>query len=622
MRINAKFRACRSCLLLLFTLLPSYGAAANHSIEMDPILPGPYSVACSNLAHDSGKLKQLGGTLDDYWSGNKGHYMSDILLEPGATLQINPSIPDEGLYPGRRNTSVGFVIIVCYPTDAVNPRPDYVLPDGQLVPKMQRTGQLPILPDQPCMSLSPVPAGCGRWPLLAFVHGIGSSPLDSYSIDFLLNFARQGYIVAAAFHGDGRFLTLKLEDSGDLLYLIKNFDRFVELQALRPLAVKSMIDAMLADPGFGGKIDPERIGGIGVSLGGETMTLLLGAEVTDDYLRETSVKTVTDPRIKAAVGYIPYAGQKYLPAFGKGNATTRNVNVPYLAISGVDDGIAPMYRMEEVINNFRSASFQVGLPGVAHEYDSAYAADIFGWAIPFLTSYLDCSSIGQASQARFMQQLNVRGGLDDQLLVSHDAPALCFAQGWNLLGNGSDMPIDVATTFSDSTRFQAVWKWNSSDNAWAFFSPALAIQGGTVLADYVAAKGYQRLSSIAGGEGYWVYAKQAGSINIPSGALIAPASFKGISSGWHLISTGDNVTPRVFNADIGTASSAAGAGPQNIQSLWAWDSTQRKWYFYAPTLEAQGGNTLTDYIANHGLLDFISQNKTLGLGVGFWVKQP
>ncbi len=617
-------RACSQLIgaLLCFALLPAPAAAANHSSEIGPPAPGTYAVACSDVAHDPDKLNRLGGTLDDYWSGNNGHYVSDIMLEPAATRKISPRIPDEGLYPARRSTVVDFVTIVCYPTDASNSRPDYVLPDGQVVPRMQRTGQSLVLPEQSCVTTSPRPAGCGRWPLLVFAHGLGSSPLDSYSIDFLLKFASQGYIVAATFHGDGRFLRLRLENLDDLVYLLKNFDAFVELQALRPLAVKSLIDAMLADPDLGAKIDPARIGGIGVSLGGETMTLLLGAQLTDDYWRETSVRTVTDSRIKAAVGYIPYAGQKYLSAFGKNNATTANVTAPYLAISGIDDGIAPMYRMQQALNNFASARYQVGLAGIGHEYNSSYADDIFGWAIPFLTSYLDCTEIGRASRDRLLQQLNVRAGIDDQLLIAFDATKLCFEQGWNLLGNGTELPIDVTTAFADSSRFQTVWKWLSAENTWAFYAPSLALQGGTAAADYAAVRGYRLLGSIAGGEGYWLYSKEAGSINLAAGAGRSAAALAGLPSGWHLSATGASITPTALNALLGEPPAAGGSTQQGFKSLWAWNSAQAKWYFYAPGLEVQGGKALSDYVAAKGYLDFSSSNKTLGSGMGFWIHKP
>jgi hypothetical protein len=62
--------------------------------------------------------------------------------------------------------------------------------------------------------------------------------------------------------------------------------------------------------------------------------------------------------------------------------------------------------------------------------------------------------------------------------------------------------------------------------------------------------------------------------------------------------------------------------PVNLTSLWAWDAAQSNWYFYAPSLEAQGASSLPDFAASAGYLDFTSSNKTLGPGVGFWVSKP
>ncbi|MEQ1517218.1 MAG: hypothetical protein ABL931_12100 [Usitatibacteraceae bacterium] len=392
----------------------AFVTARNQTIEMPPVAPGAYPVACSNLAHDTSRMAQLGGTLDDYWSGANDHYVGDILLEPASTLRARPTVPDNDLYPGRRNSVVEYVVITCYPTDATNTRPDYVLPDGQVIPRMQRGGQTAVLASQPCIAVFPRPPGCGRWPMVVFSHGLAGSPVDGKSVDFLVKLASFGYIVAAPFHGDGRFARLKVEDLSDVVYVVRNFDRVVELQALRPFSVKSVIDLLLADTDFSRYIDASRIGGIGGSMGGATMTWLLGAEITDNFPRLTSKATVRDPRIKAAVGFVPYAGQKLLPAFGDDNASATNVTAPYLSISGTDDTTAPMFMMEQAVNNFRGPRYQVALSGVPHTYSTTYADDVFGWTIPFFSAYL---SGDRAAFDRLSRQKNVAGGLDDYLRI-------------------------------------------------------------------------------------------------------------------------------------------------------------------------------------------------------------
>ncbi len=410
---NQRVEAIRSGPLLA---MPT---SRNQSVEFPPLSPGAFPVACSNLAHDVTRLNQLGGTLDDYWSGANGHYVADILLEPANTLQATPRVPDNDLYPARRNSLVDFVVVTCYPTDASNNRPDYLLPDGQLVPRMQRGSQTAILASQPCLAIFPAPPGCGRWPMLVFSHGLAGSPVDGKSIDFLVRLASFGYIVSAPFHGDGRFSRLKVEELDDLVYIVRNFDLIVEMQAMRPFSVKAVIDLMLAHPDFGTRIDAARIGGIGGSMGGATMTWLLGAHLTDSYPRLSAKATVQDPRIKAAVGYVPYAGQKLLPAFGDDNATAKNVTAPYLSISGTDDTTAPMAMMEQAVNNFRSTRYQVALSGVEHTYTPSYADDVFGWAIPFFAAHL---SGDRAALDRLSRQRNVGGGLNDFLRIDYLAP--------------------------------------------------------------------------------------------------------------------------------------------------------------------------------------------------------
>jgi hypothetical protein len=242
--------------------------------------------------------------------------------------------------------------------------------------------------------------------------------------------ASHGYIVAAPFHGDDRFFRIRLSDLDDLWYVARNFDEFVELQALRPLAIKSILDTLLAHPDFDEVIDSDRIGGIGVSLGGETMTLLLGAHLTNDYMNDNSTPTVTDLRIKAAAGYVPYAGQKYLPAFGKNNYSAGYVSAPYLAISGADDSTAPMYRMEEAMHQFRGTRYLVALGGVGHTYEAGFADDVFGWFVPFFDAHLN-GELGYASLERLMRQRNIRGGIDDSLRIAYDVPSTEVIEFYN-----------------------------------------------------------------------------------------------------------------------------------------------------------------------------------------------
>ena len=87
-------------------------------------------------------------------------------------------------------------------------------------------------------------------------------------------------MVAAPFHGDPRFSRVRIEDISDVVFLFSNFDRVAEMELMRPLSLKVMLDKLLANPGYSPGIDTDRIVGFGASLGGEAMMLLAGAKLT------------------------------------------------------------------------------------------------------------------------------------------------------------------------------------------------------------------------------------------------------------------------------------------------------------------------------------------------------
>lgn len=190
--------------------------------------------------------------------------------------------------------------------------------------------------------------------------------------------------------------------------------------------------------------------------------------------------------------------------------------------------------------------------------------------------------------------------------------------GWNLLGAGLNAPLNVATTFGNAGSVTSVWKWVPSTGKWAFYSPQQPDGG----AAYAASMGYEFLTTINPGEGFWLNASTPFSAAFPDAAPITSSMFQTqfdgssvLSPGWNLISIGDNKTPSAFNRSLGFAPPAAGEIPFNLNSLWAWDAEQANWYFYAPTLEKSGG--LASFIQNRGYLNFGA--KLLGQTTGFWV---
>jgi hypothetical protein len=190
--------------------------------------------------------------------------------------------------------------------------------------------------------------------------------------------------------------------------------------------------------------------------------------------------------------------------------------------------------------------------------------------------------------------------------------------GWNLLGNPVKQSIAVANTFGDANQVTSVWKWDASAANWQFYAPGLSAAD---LQAYAASQGYAVLSDINGGDGYWVNAKTQASLGSVTGESINLRK-SSLSSGWNLVSTASLVTPQYFNLTLSTTPPTLGQVPINLTSLWAWDSVQSNWFFYAPSMEAQGGSALADYIAAQRYQDFAAGSKTLGNGVGFWVRRP
>ncbi len=206
------------------------------------------------------------------------------------------------------------------------------------------------------------------------------------------------------------------------------------------------------------------------------------------------------------------------------------------------------------------------------------------------------------------------------LPVAHQVSAqtsLNVVPGWNLLGNSTASTLSVAAYFGDADKVTSVWKWVPAKSAWAFYSPATSDGG----AAYAASKSYDVMASINSAEGFWVNAKTGFSTQFPGGAAVSSTSFQtALVTGWNLIATGDSKTPSQFNLALSSSAPTTGSVPTNFTTLWAWDATLANWYFYAPSMDADGTTTLSSYIASNRYLNFVSA--TLTPQTGFWVNKP
>lgn len=108
----------------------------------------------------------------------------------------------------------------------------------------------------------------GQYPLLALSHGTGGSALQMAWLATYL--AARGYIVVAVNHPGNNAVTGYAPQG-----FVEGWERAKD--------ISTAISALLADPRFGPKIDPGRIGAAGFSFGGYTMMELAGA--TTDFPR-------------------------------------------------------------------------------------------------------------------------------------------------------------------------------------------------------------------------------------------------------------------------------------------------------------------------------------------------
>src|SRR5450755_1434158 len=116
------------CAKALATLFAIYTAsvAADPTLVVPPLpLPGPYPVACSNVAQDFSRVPP-GENAQDYWDGTprsdgSARYITDLLADPVNTLDLTLAAPPNGnLYGSFAGQNVQYVVIACYPTTADN----------------------------------------------------------------------------------------------------------------------------------------------------------------------------------------------------------------------------------------------------------------------------------------------------------------------------------------------------------------------------------------------------------------------------------------------------------------------------------------------------------------------
>ena len=152
---------------------------------------------------------------------------------------------------------------------------------GRPVPMEMKVSMPAIGTNLPVILLS---HGHGRSNFLSSLRGYG--PLA----DFL---AAHGFVVIQPTHLDSTALGLREEDLPDAPLFWR--DRATDMHFI--LDHLTGIEASV--PGLSGRIDHDRVAGVGHSLGGSTIAMLLGMRISDPD--DARARDLSDPRIKAGV---------------------------------------------------------------------------------------------------------------------------------------------------------------------------------------------------------------------------------------------------------------------------------------------------------------------------------
>jgi predicted dienelactone hydrolase len=282
----------------------------------------------------------------------------------------------EGPYDWRGAATHGLVTAIWYPADPVS------------VEKPQWIGA----PDNPLFSAgsaapdAALAASPGKFPLVVLSHGTGGSALMMAWIGTAL--AAHGYIAAAVNHPG---------NNAAEAYTAQGFSTWWE----RAHDLSVLIDKMLADPAFGPRIDPRRIGAAGFSLGGYTMIEIAGG-ITDpaafrafcaspradnicksppefpDLVEQFNRLSQTDHEFQAALGH---AGDSYrdarircvfalAPALGPAftPASLEKIAIPVEIVAGEHDENVPIASSARYFVAHIPGSRLIILPGGVGHY--------------------------------------------------------------------------------------------------------------------------------------------------------------------------------------------------------------------------------------------------------------
>ncbi|HEY2540875.1 MAG TPA: alpha/beta hydrolase [Stellaceae bacterium] len=225
-----------------------------------------------------------------------------------------------------------------------------------------------------------------KFPLVVLSHGTGGTAANLAWLGTVL--AAHGYIVAAVNHPGNNAI------DG---YTVPGF----RLWWLRALDLSAVIDGILADPTFGPRIDPKRIGAAGHSLGGYTVIEIAGGITSIDHLRAFCTSPKADkmciappefadmrpkaealaktdpafraalardsrsyrhPRVRAVFAMAPALGPVFLPD------SLAHIVIPVAIVAGASDEIVPIGSSAQFLAAMIPHAELTILPGAVGHY--------------------------------------------------------------------------------------------------------------------------------------------------------------------------------------------------------------------------------------------------------------
>ncbi|MGC5561839.1 alpha/beta hydrolase family protein [Streptomyces sp. FR-108] len=174
----------------------------------------------------------------------------------------------------------------------------YGFPVGDPTPILSYSPVVLDVPDRPVrleIKVTAPTTGTGL-PVIVFSHGHGAanflSSLRGYGplVDF---WAAHGFVVVQPTHLDSTVLGLREQDLPDAPLFWR--DRVLDMHAI----LDRLPEVLGAVPGLPERVDTSRIAAVGHSLGGHTVSQLMGMRVLEP--EDPREKDLSDPRLKAGV---------------------------------------------------------------------------------------------------------------------------------------------------------------------------------------------------------------------------------------------------------------------------------------------------------------------------------